>query len=130
MTKKEEAEKRRKNIAAIRTEFPKHGKEAYSFASRSSETGVMFCPRAIELIGGETPITAKKEEHRKNPCRWNVRLSKAQSDVLNRRMERLGYSTKQTFLEVILKREADKELRYESVLPIVESERQNLTNPK
>lgn len=66
---------------AIRREFPKHNRAAYSMAKRTSETGVMLCPRARE-IKEEFLKQNRKRENRTNKNRIYGRLP----DELNARV--------------------------------------------
>lgn len=117
------SEKRAEMIRAIKEEYPKFDKSVFSVATRPWKTGCVLIPEAMELAGltpeevwdGKRRPDApqeKKKENRKKDCDWHVRLSKENSRLLEKRMERLGFSSKQTFMENVLMRETDAEREY------------------
>ena len=87
-------------IAEIQKEFPKHTKQAYSLAQRTSETGVELCPRAKEIersIRGK--ISPSKDMHRFQ-CSLRVRVSEEQHALVKQLIEQEGrFPTVQSWLE-------------------------------
>ena len=87
-------------IAEIQKEFPKHTKQAYSLAQRTSETGVELCPRAKETersIRGK--ISPSKDMHRFQ-CSLRVRVSEEQHTLVKQLIEQEGrFPTVQSWLE-------------------------------
>ena len=86
-------------IAEIQKEFPKHTKQAYSLAQRTSETGVELCPRAKEIersIRGK--ISPSKDMHRFQ-CSLRVRVSEEQHTLVKQLIEQEGrFPTVQSWL--------------------------------
>jgi hypothetical protein len=84
--------------AEIRKVFPKHNKTAYSLAKRTSETGVMLCPKAREIAAlylGQKRKPAK----RKNPYRIYGRLP---MDLAEKVKAKLGDGSMQDLLLMLL----------------------------
>lgn len=83
-------------VKLLRPYYPRISKPAMSLAETPHLTGVMFTPRAkrifMELV--ESP----KSENRRRPCLRAFRLTKEHSDELNAFMGREGYTTKDAFL--------------------------------
>lgn len=117
------SEKRAEMIRAIKEEYPKCDKQVFSVATRPWKTGCVLIPEAMELAGltpeevwdGKRRPDApqeKKKENRKKDRDWHVRLSCEAHELLNARIKRLGFSTKQTYLELLLMKEMDSEREY------------------
>lgn len=75
---------RKEKIEAIRAEFPKHSKAAYSLAVRTKDTGVMLCPRARELSEGR-----RKDAHTKQYS-LRVRVTKERHAQVKRLIAQEG----------------------------------------
>lgn len=117
------SEKRAEMIRAIKEEYPKCDKQVFSVATRPWKTGCILIPEAMELAGltpeevwdGKKRPDApqeKKKDNRKKDRDWHVRLSGEAHELLNARIKRLGFSTKQTYLELLLMKEMDSEREY------------------
>lgn len=87
-------------VEAIKAEFPKHNKAAYSMATRTAETGVELCKRAKEiedLICRQ--ISPKKDNHR---LRYSlrVRVTKDRYERVKQLIEQDGrFPTVQAWLD-------------------------------
>lgn len=94
-------------IAAVQTEFPAFSGRLYTACRRTPETGVTLCSRARELAG------MKKPENRVKGIHWSIRVNAEQDALLKRRMDKLHYTSKQAYIESLLTKEAEKQLREE-----------------
>jgi hypothetical protein len=103
--------------AALRVKFPKASKESVSYAMNTEKYGTTFCDEAKELASPwlpKAPVRQKSEKRIK--CHgWRVRLSQEAHELLNARMARLGYSTKQAYLENLLREELREERKHREV---------------
>jgi len=92
--------------------YPRYSKELHSAAKNSDKTGVMWVPELAKVFAPESPPVARKAENRAKCHGWRVRLSPEAHKLLNGRMKRLGYSTKQAYLESLLRLELREERKY------------------
>ena len=103
--------------AALRPRFPKADKVSVSYAMNTEKYGTTFCDEAKELAApwlSKAPVKRKSEKRIK--CHgWRVRLSPEAHELLNARMRRLGYSTKQAYLENLLRVELREERKHREV---------------
>lgn len=99
--------KKENRIAAVQTEFPKFNERLYTACRRTPETGVTMCLRAKELAG------MKKPENRAKGIHWSIRVNEEQDALLKRRMDKLHYTSKQAYIESLLAKETEKQLREE-----------------
>lgn len=79
---------------AIRREFPKHTRAAFSMAKRTAETGVMLCPRSREIVR-EVTMQKRRPESRTNRIRKSVRLP---DELAERVMAKLDGGSMQALL--------------------------------
>ena len=92
--------------------FPRYSKSLHSAAQNSGESGVMWVPELAAVFGGPKPVRVRKSDKRVKCHGWRVRLSDEAHRLLNARMKRLGYSTKQAYLESLLRLELREERKY------------------
>lgn len=99
------AQERGECIKAIHAEFPKHGKEAFSLASRPEETGVTFTERAMKIIRDVTAQGKhyKHSQKRRKVDRFGCRLTPELAKAVRTKMKREGIASIQTLLENLLK---------------------------
>lgn len=100
--------------AALRVKFPKASKESVSYAMNTDKYGTTFSKEALELAAPWLPASQKPPKKRKPEKRvkshgWGVRLSTEANELLNARMKRLGYSSKQAYMENLMKVELREE---------------------
>lgn len=86
---------------AIRQEFPKHSRAAYSMAKRTSETGGMLCPRAKE-IADLYLAKKRKPENRTMKNRIYGRLPDELQKRVTEKMARENISSMQDLLVKLL----------------------------
>ena len=103
--------------AALRPRFPKADKASVSYAMNTEKYGTTLCPEAMKLAAPWLPKASvrRKEENRVKSHGWRVRLTTEAHELLNARMHRLGYSTKQAYLENLLRIELREERKYREV---------------
>lgn len=99
--------RRDERIEAVQVEFPRFSGRLYTACRRTPETGVTLCARARELAG------LKKPEKRAKGIHWSIRVNEEQDALLKRRMDKLHYTSKQAYIESLLAKEAEKQLREE-----------------
>lgn len=90
-------EKAKKELEALRKEFPKCDKRVYSICMRTEETGACFCQRAEEIRAG-----FRKPEKRKKAFRFSARLTAADAALIYHEMARRGLESKQDLVEALL----------------------------
>lgn len=93
--------------AALRPRFPKADKVSVSYAMNTEKYGTTFCDEAKELAAPWLPkAPARRKEGNRYKChRWVVRLEPTAHELLNERMKRLGFSTRQAYIEMLLSAE-------------------------
>lgn len=96
--------------------YPSYSSALHSAASRPEESGVRWVSELQRVFGDRKPSVAKREEKRVKCHGWRVRLSPEANSLLNGRMKRLGYSTKQAYLERVLMLELSAERRYREMM--------------
>jgi hypothetical protein len=103
--------------AALRPRFPKADKASVSYAMNTEKYGTTFCDEAKAIAAPWLPkAPVKRREGKRVKCHgWRVRLSPEAHELLNARMIRLGYSTKQAYLENLLREELREERKYREV---------------
>lgn len=92
--------------------FPGYSKELHSAAKNPDKYGVMWVPELAAVFGGTSPPRERKSEKRIKCHGWRVRLSPEAHSLLNARMKRLGYSTRQAYLENLLRLELREERKF------------------
>lgn len=82
--------------------YPRYSKSLHSAAQNPEESGVMWVPELSAVFGGRRVSGKRKSEKRIKSHGWRVRLTPEAHRLLNARMKREGYSSKQAWLESIL----------------------------
>lgn len=95
--------------------FPSYSKALHSAARRPDETGVTWVPELARVFGSEKPQEPRRVENRVKSHGWRVRLSPEAHRLLNARMKRLGFSTKQAYLENLIIAELGAERRFQEL---------------
>lgn len=90
-------EKAKKELEALRKEFPKCDKRVYSICMRTEETGACFCKRAEEIRAG-----VRKPENRRKAVRFSARLTASDAALIFTEMTRRGLDSKQDLVEALL----------------------------
>lgn len=99
----------REIVEAVREEFPKFSKAAYSLANRPDETGVTFVRRAAEIIErvqGRTTAQKAQKGKRKKSISFFCRLAPAAACRVKNEITRRGTS-QQALIEALLIEWAD-----------------------
>lgn len=87
-------------IAEIKKEFPKHTKQAYSLASRTTETGVELCRRAKEIDAAVRANKCAVKDAHKLQYSLRVRVSAERHRLVKQLIEADGrFPTVQSWLD-------------------------------
>lgn len=87
-------------IEEIKKEFPKHTKQAYSLAKRTSETGVQLCKRAREIDNSVRANRIPHKDTHKLQYSLRVRVSEERHRLVKQLIEQDGrFPTVQSWLD-------------------------------
>lgn len=93
---------RQAEIIGRKLGYPRYSKEYHSGAKDPENSGIMWVPELAAVFGGSKPPRVRKSEKRIKSHGWRVRLTPEAHRLLNARMKRDGYTSKQGWLESIL----------------------------
>lgn len=87
-------------IAAIKKEYPKHTKQAYSLAKRTEETGVTLCRRAQEIDYAVRAQETRRKDAHKLQYSLRVRVTENRYKLVKQLIEQEGrFPTVQSWLD-------------------------------